>query len=261
MGVDVVLTNNNYYSDKYYMSVSRYKQMLKCEGNIDFESPTEAMLQGAYVDAYVEGTLDEFKENNPSIIATTGKNKGQLKSSFKICEDICKFLDEDKISKQFLSGEKQTIMVGSISDVPFKIKMDSYVKGKCIVDLKVMSTIRKKGGKRYNFIREFGYDTQLACYQEIVRQNTGEVLPCYILVVTKECPIESVVVEIPQYALDDSLLEVKQNINRLYDVFVGNTPAVYCGHCSNCIKNKRYERLISLESLDDCNKKGDNCYE
>ena len=42
-----------------------------------------------------------------------------------------------------MSGEKQVIMTGELFGAKWKIKMDSYVKGTVIVDLKVMSSITK----------------------------------------------------------------------------------------------------------------------
>lgn len=244
-----MLTKDNYFEDNSHMSVSRYKAMLKCEGNINFEKPSQAMLVGSYVDAFVEGELDSFVGQHPEIYATTGKNKGLLKNDFKKAEEICRFIEDDKICKQFLSGKKQIVMTGEISSVPFKIKMDSYSPDIAIVDLKVMATLRKRGNL-YNFITSYGYDIQLACYQEIVKQNTGKVLPCYILAITKETPIERRVIQIPQYVLDEKLNEVRQDIVRLYKVFKGEAEPNYCGNCPQCIKNKKYKALISLDEIE-----------
>lgn len=71
------LTEENYYSakaDEQYMSVSQYKDFLRCErralaklrGEI-VEEPTTSMLVGSYVDAYFEGTLDKFISDHPEI--------------------------------------------------------------------------------------------------------------------------------------------------------------------------------------------------
>lgn len=248
----IEVNNDNYYSNTGHLSVSQYKAMLKCQGGRqeDTEKST-ALLVGSYVDSYIEGTLEEFKRENPQIFLTRGENKGELKSEFKIANKVCEFLDNDEVCKQFLSGEKQTIMTGEIEGVPFKIKMDSYIPEVAIVDLKVMATIRGKNGKLYNFIEHWGYDIQLACYQEIVRQNTGERLPCYILVCTKENPIECRIISISQFRLDMALEKVKSNIKEIYDVFMGKIEPKYCGKCPNCIKNGRYDKIISIEDLEE----------
>ncbi len=245
------LNQENYYTDTDYMSVSRYKQMLECHNQTQFDThKSTAMLVGSYVDSYIEGTLDKFKEENPEIFSSRGATKGQLKSEFKIAEDVCKYLDDDELAQKFLSGEKQTIMTGEINNVPFKIKMDSYIPDKCIVDLKVMRTIRNSKGELYNFIEQFGYSVQLACYQEIVFQNTGKRLPCYILVATKETPIECRVIQIPQEILDEKLNDVYSNIEVIWKVFKGELPKLhYCGKCPICIKNNNYKKLINMYEL------------
>jgi len=245
------LTCDNYYEADDYFSVSTWKAMTKCEvgGKEPYNSiPSTAMLVGSYVDAYVEGTLDKFIEEHPSIISSRGETKGQLKSDFKQAEEVCRFIDNDERLQRFLSGEKQTVMSGEICGVPFKIKMDSYSEGIAINDLKVMATITKNG-KYYDFITAYGYDVQLACYQEIVRQNTGKQLPCYIVVVTKETPTNSAVIQLPQEIMDVALYKVQSTINHLYDVKIGKEDAVGCGNCSHCISKRTETPLISYYDL------------
>ena len=91
---------------------------------------------------------------------------------------------------KFMSGEKQVIMTGELFGTKWKIKMDSYIPGIAIVDLKVMASITKLEWVRdigyLDFVRYWGYDIQGAIYQEIVRQNTGKKLPFYIAGATKE---------------------------------------------------------------------------
>ena len=45
----------------------------------------------------------------------------------------------------------------------------------------------------------------------------------FIAVVTKETPINSAVVNIPQYVMDRALYRVTENIQRFYDVKMGKT--------------------------------------
>ena len=91
---------------------------------------------------------------------------------------------------KYMAGEKQRIMTGEIGGAKWKIKMDSYIEGVAIVDLKAMASITDlkwvKDIGYLDFVRYWGYDIQGAVYQEIVRQNTGKQLPFYIAAATKE---------------------------------------------------------------------------
>lgn len=240
-----ILTGENYYDADEYMSVSQYKAFNNCEVDALFgkQKTSTALLVGSYVDAFVEGALEEFKTLHPEIFTA----RGELRSDYKQADEICEYISRNDLIKQFLSGEKQTIMTGNIDGVPFKIKMDSYIKGVCITDLKCMRTVTQNG-EFYDFITPWGYNIQGACYQEIVYQNTGERLPFYICAVTKETPINSVIIKIPQYVLDSSLEMVKSNINHIYSVKKGEVQPIGCGKCATCI-SKRKTPIISLEEL------------
>lgn len=253
MAVSVPLTNDNYFDDQHYMSVSAWKKYNKCENmglkGFDDSKKSVALLVGSYVDAYVEGDLEKFKEENPEIFSSRGATKGQLKSDYKQADEICKYIDDDKKIQQFLGGEKQVIMTGEIAGVPFKIKMDAYHPDKAIVDLKVMRTVTDKLGNFYDFLTPWGYDVQLACYQEIVYQNTGVKLPCYIVAVTKEDPINSVIIQVPQEVLDRALYGVESTVKRYYDVKVGSSEPEGCGTCPACVEKRTETPLISMSEL------------
>lgn len=247
-----ILTSDNYYDKDEYMSVSEFKRYQKCEvfGIQGYmEQMTDAMLIGSYVDSYIEGTLSKFKEEHPEVFSSRGENKGELKAPYKNADTICEYIDNDKVFSQFMSGEKQTIMTGNIAGVPWKIKMDSYSKGIAINDLKVMRTVTDSSGNYYDFITPWGYDIQLACYQEIVFQNTGERLPCYICAVTKETPINSVIVNITQDFLNKALYKVESLAPRFYDIKMNKEEPLGCGLCDNCISMRKSTPIISLEDL------------
>lgn len=249
----VEVNSENYYEDTGHMSVSKFKALFKCEvgGLVDFNDIPKSipLLVGSYVDSYIEGTLDKFKDENPEIYSSRGATKGELKADYKQAEGICRYIDNDVMIQNFLSGEKQTIMTGIINGVPFKIKMDSYIPNLLIADLKVMATVTDKVGNFYDFVTRWNYHWQLACYQEIVYQNTGLKLPCYIVAVTKETPTNSVIIKIPQKILDMALYEIEGNIERLYDVYMGKVEPNGCGVCPTCIKNRKSTPIINLESL------------
>lgn len=250
-----ILTPDNYYEDEYYMSVSRFKKFQKCElGGLEpWGEPSDAMMVGSYVDAFIEGTLDKFINDNPQIVSSRGATKGQLKSEFQKAQEICEYITKDKTFMQFMSGDKQTIMTGEIGGVPFKIKMDSYSKGIAINDLKVMRSVTDSKGNFIDFITPWGYDIQLACYQEIVRQNSGEKLLCYICAVTKETPINSVIINIPQAFLDRALYNVESSIERYYNIMQGKEEPVGCGVCPTCVSQRKTTPIISLQDILDGN--------
>lgn len=247
----IQVTNDNYFEDTGHLSVSKWKKFNKCEvdGLSDWGEPTVSMLTGSYVDSYVEGTLEQFKLNHPEIISSRGTSKGELKSEFKQADDICRFIDNDELIQEFLSGEKQKIFTGEIAGVPYKVMVDSYSKGIAISDLKCMATIRDRSGKYYDFISAWGYNYQGAIYQEIIRQNTGEQLPFFIVVVTKESPIDSAIIQIPQHILDKSLYEVELTSSRYYDIMNGDEVPIGCGICKSCISKRSSTPLISMEDI------------
>lgn len=245
------LTTENYFEDTGHLSVSKFKRLMRCEnqGLSEWGNPTPSMLVGSYVDAHVEGTLEQFKEEHPEIISTRGATKGQLKTEFKQANEIIDFIDNDENLQNFLSGEKQRIMTGEIKGTPWKIMMDSYDEGVSIVDLKVMRSITNSDGSYYDFISAWGYDIQLAVYQEIVRQNTGKQLPVYIAVVTKESPINSAIVHIDQHTLDLAMVLVETHTERFYDLMTGKLFPIGCGTCKTCISRRNKTPIISLDEL------------
>lgn len=252
--MDKVLTNENYYEEDGYFSVSTYKAFKKCElnamsGVYNKGGYSEALLFGSYVDSYFDGSQDQFKLEHPEIFSSSGKTKGQLKAFLKPADKIIEFIENDPVFSKFMSGDKQTIMTGKIEGVPFKIKMDSYSEGIAINDLKVMATVTDKRGELYDFIRPYGYHIQLACYQEIVYQNTGKRLPCYICAVTKETPIDSIIVQIPQHVLNGALYEVQQSIRHYYDVKQGKVEPVGCGKCPACTSARTATRIVTLDEI------------
>ena len=129
--------------------------------------------------------------------------------------------------------------------------MDSYSPNIAITDLKIMATITNSNGEYYDFITRWGYDIQLACYQEIVYQNTGKKLPCFIAVATKELPLNSAIISLPQYVLDRTLYKVSEKLPHYYDVKTGKVAPVGCGICGACISERKETPIISMENFVD----------
>lgn len=182
----MVLTPENYYSPEAnfeYMSVSQFKDFSGTYGQVGCEAramaklrgeyqeeKTTALLVGSYVDSYFEGpeSLERFKSENPEIFT----QKGELRAEYKKADTIIQRIESDEYFMQCMSGEKQVIMTAEIFGIPWKIKIDSYVKDIVITDLKIVESIKKMKWVRdlgyLDFIRFWGYDTQGAIYQETV---------------------------------------------------------------------------------------------
>lgn len=244
------LTKDNYITNHSYMSYSRFSKFLRCEAAAaaNYHEPsTDSQLIGSYVDAYFSNEMENFKSNNSRIF---NSRTGELKSEFKNANDLIVRIESDEVFMNFMNGEKQAIMTGIICDVPFKIKMDVYKEHIRIVDLKVMKDFEKVWSSVYNarvdFVKAYDYDIELAIFQEIVFQNTGEKLPCYLACITKEKPSDIGMFEIPQKDLDDALRIVKNNLPRIKGILDGKVAPHRCERCAYCRGTKR-TKVISYE--------------
>ena len=180
---------------KDYLSISAYKGLQECAAKqlakdlgLFIEPPTNPMLIGSYVDAYFGNKLDEFKLENPQIF----KKDGTLYSDFAMADDIIEFIKKDTLLMKYLQGDKiQYEVKGEIAGIPFLGYIDSLHENKAIVDLKVVADLYTKvwsdTEKTYiHFVEAYGYDKQLAVYQELLFQETGVRLPVFLAMVTKQ---------------------------------------------------------------------------
>ena len=240
------LTQRNYFSKKAnleYMSVSQFKAFEKCQASALAEikgkyqrEETTALLVGSYVDAYFDGTLANFIKQHPEIF----KKDGTLKAEYLQAEAIIQRILKDRLFMNYLSGEKQKIMTGTINGVPVKIKIDSLHPDK-IVDLKIMAnfdSVYHAENGRLPWFEAWGYDLQGAVYQEIVRQNTGEQLPFYLAAATKEKITDLDIVHIPQRMLDFQLDRFKRYVEMFDAIKKDIIPAERCQKCDYCKSSK-----------------------
>lgn len=261
----MVLTAENYYSteaNQEYMSVSQFKDFNGTYGKIacEFEAvekmygrwkpeKTTPLLVGSYVDSYFEGSLEKFKGENPEVFT----QRGELKAAFKKAEKIIARIERDQYFMKYMSGQKQAIMTGELFGAKWKIKMDSYLPGVAIVDLKVMSSITKQEWVRdlgnLDFVRYWGYDIQGAVYQKIVEIVTGKKLPFYIAAATKESEPDIRIVQVTQNYLDEALYVVKANLPRVLRVKSGEVPPDKCELCDCCRHHRVLTGPISINDL------------
>lgn len=262
---DFVLTADNYYSqeaNERYMSVHQYldfvghmgvqgcekRAMAMLKGEYEKEKTT-AMLVGSYVDSYFEGTLDQFKKENPDIFT----QKGELKANFKQAEKMIARAEKDEKFMAYMSGEKQVIKTGYLFGCDWKIKIDSYLPGKAIVDLKTTSDLHRAWRVQdygYASVAEYwAYTIQMAVYQKIVEIDTGEKLPCILAFVTKEDSPELKLCYIDQMTLDHALNEVEMNMASVLMVKNGEAEPIPCGKCDYCKATEPIEEVINIADL------------
>lgn len=277
------LNSSNYFSDeanKEYISVSQFKDFMGtlgkqgCESyalakiNGEWEEKTEdstALMVGSYVDSHYEGTLDLFKAQHPDIFLKTGKNAGQLKTDYRHAEEIINRCERDELFSLYMSGQKQVIMTADMFGANWKIKIDSYHPGKCIVDLKVMKSIREKFYVRdlgyVNFIEYWGYDLQGAVYQQVEYLNqlaackTDEEkakckkLPFFIAVASKEKVTDIELIQVPQSRLDEKLAEVEAYTPNIVMLKNGEYEPTRCECCDYCKFTKVLKHPIAMDQL------------
>ena len=249
------LNKNNYYSKKAnneYMSYSQFKDFLKCpayamakiKGEWQDEN-TDSLLVGSYVDSWLDGELDKFKEQHPEVF---NSRTGELKANFKQAEDLCRVIKQDDFMYKLLKGKRQKIMTGYIAGVPFKVKIDS-LHDDMIVDGKVLKDCEDCwiDGK-YPFYMANRYDCQGAIYQSIVQQNVGKKLPFVLGVVTKEKVPDKRLIKIQDSVLEDAKNEIIAKAPIFNDMKLGKIEAYRCEHCDYCKATKKLN-VNSIEEM------------
>lgn len=272
------LNEDNYYSlesDKIWCSASQFldivgrpsipgceaRAMAKLNGEYE-EETTKSMLIGSILDTLwelndmpLEEKMNVIADRFPECVSTKGTTKGDLKVDFRKAIDLYKRTLQDDLFCQFMSGEKQVIMTGEIEGLPFKIKMDSYIPDKAIVDLKTTKDASmnfrnyiQDSGNWETFYRSYGYDIQLAIYREIVRQNTGKTLRCYIAAIDKKDHPLPQIIELTPKLLDAALETVKANIPTIKMLKAGEIKApCRCEVCDYCRDTYKCKVLSSEE--------------
>ena len=245
----MVLTEGNYYgqeSSREYMSVSQFKNFQKCEAAALAEIKGEyvpergrALLLGSYVDEMLTGTKesqDKFVEENQAELFK--KNGDPYADVTQVYEAVMTVRGQPLMLK-YLDGEHQVIMTGEIEGVPVKGKFDSYKPGEFIADLKYLKDFRSPNFFE-NAISYYGYDMQMAVYRELVRQNCGVELPCYLVIVTKQDPPDVAVAEVNEFDLDTALARFKANVGRYQAIKEGKIQPERCDahDCAYCRATK-----------------------
>jgi hypothetical protein len=90
--------------------------------------------------------------------------------------------------------------------------------------------------ERLPFYLYWAYDVQLAIYREIVRQNTGDTLPCFIAAIDKKPHPRPEVILLDDVLLDKALESVKQNCKKIILLKSGEIDPIRCesDDCDYC---------------------------
>ena len=241
------LTADNYFSkeaDMEYMSNSQFKSFMRCQAAALAELRGEytrerssAMLIGSYVDEALTGDLERFKTENPELF----KKDGSLKSDYILADTMIERCRRDKMFMEYLDGEYQRIMVGTISGVKFKVKIDCLHDDK-IVDLKTTKSFSSVYDPdelgRVPWFMEYNYALQAGIYQTIVEQVTGKKLPFYLAAVTKERVPDIDIVEIVQEDIDAQMKKVHDMAAHFDAIKHGIIEPERCGLCDYCKATK-----------------------
>ena len=260
----MLLNNENYYSkeaDREYLSVSQYKNFMGTIGKPACESQAMAMLNGEWklerqqlfwlalmwIRILREALTCSVHRILP-FLQVRGF-KGRLQKS----EEIINRIERDETFMQFMSGEKQVIMTADMFGAKWKIKMDSYIADKAIVDLKVMRELHKaeytKDFGYMDFIQYWGYDIQGAVYQEVVYRNTGKRLPFFIAAASKEKETDIELIWIDDEHLHEKLVEVEQNTPKILALKSGAVEPIRCELCDYCKHTKVLKKPIHYSEL------------
>ena len=245
----IEISKENYYTpeaDSSTFSVSQYKLFKQCEAKALAkvkgqyrQADNEAFLLGKYIHAYSEGTLEQFKADNPGLFSSRGATKGQLKSAYQIADKMIKTLSKDKVCNNFLQGEKEVIIQGEIFGVKWRGMVDILNINKGFFgDLKTTQGIYKKYSG-LNFIEQYGYIEQMAVYRELIKQQFGVDLIPYIIAITKEDIPDKAVIRIDKGYTDNKLQEMEFYIERFLAIKEGKVEPVGCGVCDYCKINQK----------------------
>jgi hypothetical protein len=257
------LNSSNYHSleaDQVYMSNSQYKDFMTCEAMAIAklsgawkEPPNDSLLLGSYVHAWAEGTLDEFKANNPEIFT----KKGELYAQYKHADRMIETLANDPFIMFLLQGQKEVIITAEFAGAVWKAKMDVYnPDGGRIVDLKTVREIRGKHwdkdlGCYVSFPEAFGYLRQMSIYAELERIYSGrsDWLETLIVAVSKEDPPDKEVIGMDTRRMEEELAEVERNMPRILEVKNGFAEPKRCGICRYCRETKKLDKVVHYMDL------------
>lgn len=273
-----MLEINNYHSlemNNKFMSFSTFKSLSPAFGGCEAKGmavlngeienkPSDAMLTGSYVDAYMSGTLESFIESHPEMFASQGKTKGQLKSVYKpeVMDKIFEIIDNDMVIKSSLEGDKQEMGVVEWKGVEWKYAIDNINhEKKFLTDLKIVREIYAKTwcDTHYEYnLNNFGYFHQIALYTFFDRLRNGRdrYYTPYLTVISKENPPDRALIQIYyddeqlDAFINSKLLDISSHLSRVIALWNRDIEPAPCRSCDYCRSKMNLTKTISYMDFD-----------
>lgn len=240
------LNEANYYSqeaDAEYFSASQIKSFKKCEAATmaalrgEYVRPmSQALLQGQFVDESLTGNFGSWVLKHPEV----SKRDGNLKAEFMLCQEMVSRASRDKLFMSYMEGKPQEILTANLFGVPFKAKLDVLASDR-IVDLKTVRDLRSQylpGQGRVDFATAWDWPLQMAIYQKVCEHATGEKLPCFLAVITKETPPDIRIIQVEQERMDAELAWLEQVLPRYEAIKAGAIEPERCETCEWCRESR-----------------------
>ena len=262
----MILSHDNYYSEeanKEYMSVSQFKDFMKCEAaalaklNGEYNDlDNQALLVGNFLHSYFESPTahQSFIEDNSGTIY---KKNGGMYQHFEKATEMIERLKQDDFFNFIYQGDKEVIVEGDLFGCKWKAKVDlvNHRKG-YFIDLKTTRELRKrywsdKFGQYVPFVLAYDYVLQMYVYKQLLQQQHGVPYDPYIVAVSKETPVDmaAITIDPTRYIIEEDYLA--NNIERVLAVKEGREEPHSCGKCPYCLSKKRLSGFIEIDQLFD----------
>lgn len=261
------ITADNYYSieaDKEYMSVSQFKDWLKCEHMAHAKYVTaeykdddkKCFLAGNYVHSMFEGfeAHKEFLEKNKDKLHSKRKPFGLLKE-YSDLDNLYNCVKGDEGFMFYLDGEKEKYYTAELFGVMWKMKVDVINhQYKFITDLKTCKNFElswnNETRKQEMFYELHNYYLQAAIYQAIIKIITGEKYEMYIAAITKEKSPDHELYEFKSENAQNEFykqLQIAQDyLPEIMSIKNGDLKPERCNRCDYCKMTKKITKAIII---------------
>lgn len=297
-----VLTDDNYYSpeaDKAFMSCSQYQGFCECEAKALaklqgrwVDEPKEAFLVGNYFHSHFEGkeahekfchdNFDSIYKTKEITVQRATKTTPAIKQTvisgkyapFETADKMIAAAEADETIKRFIDmpGENELFMIGDIFGIPWRMKMDKYIRGRrLIIDYKTVANIWETSynpakGERETFVEAYGYIFRAAVYSLIECQNAfqsdfetqyyklreGDIsLPSFMLICIskQDYPDKEIIYLNHKQAYLYELEKLKDKLFNIQMIKEGRKLPKRCGTCDYCRATKRITAIKSYYEL------------
>ena len=275
----MILTSDNYYSleaDREYMSCSQYQDFLSCEARamakIDgrfIPEPSEAFVVGNYFHTAMESpeAHEEFCQMHFGEIFKTkvDKKTGEIipvgkYAAFEKADQMIDVCYRDPLIKSLIDmqGENEVILTGELFGMPWKIRLDKYIREKrLIIDWKTTANINKTEynpltAEREPFVEVFGYMMRAAVYTEIEKQNTNSAADADFVIVAiskEDSPDKAALLLNHRQRYDWELEQIKKHMPYIRAMKNHELAPRRCGVCDYCRSTKVLKKIVPYYTL------------